>query len=270
MAKPVSPGIESARSSARAIKARAQAAGEKMSLSHAYEKLAKENGFRTWNAMKASLEAVETFQSSVKQIIKNGAPGMGKPNSPLSRPIIIFDEVGYYMPDERLRTELRRIEGVPNATYQLNEKGIFVFDKLVKEVEKYIAANPGARLSMVARDLIPAATVSLREAVHEWKVVPRFLSIKAANNDGYHGGYYIWHQEMNARLPPRFESREQARDALVTILEGGIVQGPGDFEYEGQPYVLGRTTDTTAPLRTSTLPMVLLQLAMSSSIRSKT
>lgn len=59
MAKLVSQFIDRARTAARAIKAQAEASGEKISLSQSYERFAKTNGYRTWNAMRSSMESVE-------------------------------------------------------------------------------------------------------------------------------------------------------------------------------------------------------------------
>ena len=65
MARLVSQFIERARTAARAIKTEAEASGEKISLSRAYERFAKANGYRTWNAMRASMESVEQIIDTV-------------------------------------------------------------------------------------------------------------------------------------------------------------------------------------------------------------
>lgn len=130
------------------------------------------------------------------------------------------------------------IEGVPNATYLVKGGRVFVFDKLVKLVEERQSDLP---LDELARSLIAEATVSAKEAVETWGVVPEpYKLVELPDNS-----WMIYHRPFNARLPGIFRSKDEARDTFIHLLLGGIHAGNGDFAYRGQPMFLCDPLDTT-------------------------
>jgi hypothetical protein len=83
---------------------------------------------------------------------------------------VTFDEFGYYFGghNDSLKEDLRKIDGVPNATYFVKDGQVFVFDKLVQLVEEHRKLQPGLPLVDLARGLIAEATVSAKEAVETY------------------------------------------------------------------------------------------------------
>ncbi|MBY3432569.1 hypothetical protein HFN89_00080 [Rhizobium laguerreae] len=70
MVKLQSEFTETSRTRVREIKARMHEAGTSVTLQQAYELLAKESGYRTWAAMKTSMEAIE----NANQLTEAGTP----------------------------------------------------------------------------------------------------------------------------------------------------------------------------------------------------
>lgn len=157
-------------------------------------------------------------------------------------PVVILDEFGYYFGgrNDNLKEDLRKIDGVPNATYLVKNGQVFVFDKLVQLVEEHRTLQPGLPLADLARGLIAEATVSAKDAVETWGVVPEPYEL--AEHPA--SGFMIRHRSFNARLPGTFQSKDGAQDAFASLLLGGIQSGNGDFAYRGQPMTLCDPLDT--------------------------
>lgn len=157
-------------------------------------------------------------------------------------PVVILDEFGYYFGgrNDSLKEDLRKIDGVPNATYLVKDRRVFVFDKLVQLVGEHRKLQPGLPLADLARGLIAEATVSAKEAVETWGVVPEPYEL--AEHPA--SGLMIRHRPFNARLPGTFQSKDGAQDAFASLLLGGIQSGNGDFAYRGQPMTLCDPLDT--------------------------
>ena len=157
-------------------------------------------------------------------------------------PVVILDEFGYYFGgrNDNLKEDLRKIDGVPNATHLVKDGQVFVFDKLVQLVEEHRKRQPDLPLADLARSLIAEATVSAKEAVETWGVVPEPYEL--AEHPA--SGLMIRHRPFNARLPGTFQSKDGAQDAFASLLLGGIQSGNGDFTYRGQPMTLCDPLDT--------------------------
>jgi len=59
-------------------------------------------------------------------------------SSTRQKPLVFLDEAGYCFGVQKdgLKEDLRKIEGVPNATYLVKDGQVFVFDKLVRLVNE--------------------------------------------------------------------------------------------------------------------------------------
>lgn len=159
---------------------------------------------------------------------------------------ILFDEAGYYLGnhDDGLKRTLRDIEGVPNATYIVKDGRVFVFNKLVELVKERCSSITDQSLSAQARTLVPEATVSAKEAVVTWGIVPEPYEMVRQDDNALK----IRDGAFNAWLPGTFQTQEEVLDAFASLLTGGILSGEGDFTYRGQPMLL------CDPLDTSLLP----------------
>lgn len=164
----------------------------------------------------------------------------------MTKKMVLLDEAGYYWGslNDDLKEDLRKIDGVPNATYLVKDRQVFVFDKLLQLVEGHRNRQPKLPLADLARSLIAEATVSAREAVETWGVVPEPYEV--AEHPA--GSLMIRHRPFNAWLPGTFQSKVGAQEALACLLLGGILSGSGDFTYRGQSMTL------CAPLDTALLP----------------
>jgi hypothetical protein len=111
-----------------------------------------------------------------------------------------------------------------------------VFNKLVQLVEEHRTLQPELPLGDLARSLIAEATVSAKEAVEAWGVVPE--PYEMAENPA--SGLMIRHRP----LPETFQSKHGAQDAFASLLLGCIQSGNGDFAYRGQPMTLCDPLDT--------------------------
>ncbi|EPP9374421.1 hypothetical protein PZF67_006142 [Pseudomonas aeruginosa] len=169
--------------------------------------------------------------------------------------VLIVDEYSSFFggQSDRLKEELRAIEGVPNAAYLVKDGGVFVFDKLVQLVKERQKEQPHAQLQEMARSLtveelalslIAEATVSAKEAVEVWGVVPvpyqteTLAAMDTATLEARATGRLILHRPFNARLPGEFQDEGDVQAAFANLLVGGILPGSGDFTYRGQPMTL--------------------------------
>ncbi|HHH9566541.1 TPA: hypothetical protein ACP33B_004649 [Pseudomonas aeruginosa] len=161
---------------------------------------------------------------------------------PTQPPVVFLDEFGYYFggQNDTLKEDLRKIDGVPNATYLVKDGQVFVFDKLVQLVNKQRKHHPDLPLADLARGLIAEATVSAKEAVEAWGIVPEPYEMV----DSPSSGLMIRHRPFNARLPGTFQSKADVQDAFANLLLGGIQSGNGDFAYRGQSMTLCDPLDT--------------------------
>lgn len=144
---------------------------------------------------------------------------------------VVFDEMGDYFGglNDGLKEELRAIEGVPNAAYLVQGGQVFVFDKLVRLVQERRSDH---LLPQLARTLIAEATVTAKEAVETWGVVPEPYEMATGAE------LMIRHRPFNSRLPGIFTSKSELQDAFAQLLLGGIQPGNGDFSYRGQRMTL--------------------------------
>lgn len=171
------------------------------------------------------------------------------------RRVLIVDEFSSYFgaQNDRLKEELRAIEGVPNAAYLVKDGSVFVFDKLVQLVKERQKEQPHAPLQEMARSLtveelaltlIAEATVSAKEAVEAWGVVPvpyqteTLASMDTATLESRASGRLILHRPFNARLPGDYKDEGDVKAAFANLLVGGVLPGSGDFAYRGQPMTL--------------------------------
>lgn len=171
------------------------------------------------------------------------------------RRVLIVDEFSSYFgaQNDRLKEELRAIEGVPNAAYLVKDGSVFVFDKLVQLVKERQKEQPHAPLQEMARSLtveelaltfIAEATVSAKEAVEAWGVVPvpyqteTLASMDTATLESRASGRLILHRPFNARLPGDYKDEGDVKAAFASLLVGGVLPGSGDFAYRGQPMTL--------------------------------
>lgn len=169
--------------------------------------------------------------------------------------VLVVDEYSSFFggQSDRLKEELRAIEGVPNAAYLVMDGGVFVFDKLVQLVKERQKEQPHAELQEMARSLtveelalssIAEATVSAKEAVEAWGVVPvpyqteTLAAMDTATLEARATGRLILHRPFNARLPGEFQDEGDVQAAFAKLLVGGILPGNGDFTYRGQPMTL--------------------------------
>ncbi len=155
--------------------------------------------------------------------------------------VVLLDEAGYYFgsQDDSIKAELRNIEGVPNATYVVNEGKVFVFDKLVQLVNAQRKLNTDQPLADLALSLLVEASVCAKEAVESWGIVPEPYELAKTACDGW----MIRHRPFNARLPDTYNSKSEVENAFASILLGCTQQGNGDFSYKGQPMTLCDSLD---------------------------
>ncbi|MGG2621707.1 hypothetical protein [Pseudomonas aeruginosa] len=171
------------------------------------------------------------------------------------RRVLIVDEFSSYFgaQNDRLKEELRAVDGVPNAAYLVKDGAVFVFDKLVQLVKERQKEQPHAQLQEMARSLtveelalslIAEATVSAQEAVEAWGVVPvpyqteTLATMDAAALEARATGRIILHRPFNARLPGDYQDEGDVKVAFANLLVGGVLPGSGDFTYRGQPMTL--------------------------------
>lgn len=96
-------------------------------------------------------------------------------NTKIEQPRVLFvDEMGSYFggQNDHLKEALRVIDGVPNAKYLVRDGLVFVFDKLVQLVKERQSDQSDTPVAELACNLVDEATVSAKEAVEAWGVVP--------------------------------------------------------------------------------------------------
>ncbi|MEB8476675.1 MULTISPECIES: hypothetical protein [Acidithiobacillus] len=155
---------------------------------------------------------------------------------------VFFDEAAYYFGgnNDGLKEDLRKIEGVPNVTYLVDNGQVFVFDKLVQLVDEHRKRQSDLPLADMARSLIAEATVSANEAVETWGVVPEPYEMVESPT----GGLRIRHRPFNALLPESYLTKAAVQNAFANILLSSVQSGNGDFHYRGQPMTLCDPLDT--------------------------
>jgi hypothetical protein len=160
--------------------------------------------------------------------------------------LVIFDECGTYFNDgdADLKWKLRAIEGIPNATYQVVGKKVFVFDKLVELVKKQQELETSRPLSDLAHSLLPEATLTAVAAVTEWGLTPEPYKLAEHPTNGI----MIRHEPFNAILPTYFKTKKAAEEVLANLFLESVPFDNGDFSYRGQSLSL------CEPLNTNVLP----------------
>ncbi|MDF8365109.1 MULTISPECIES: hypothetical protein [Achromobacter] len=167
--------------------------------------------------------------------------------------LVMVDEFADFArnPDDELTRELRDTPGIPNAEFQLMDTGVFVFRKLVANVQAW---GEGSEPSLPADipSLIAGATVSALEAVTEWSIVPRPFELVTDDS----GEKWIRHSELGTLLPDSYSDQETASMALARLLRGELIEGPGDFHVRGQSMRLESplSLDQLPPLPALDLP----------------
>lgn len=173
------------------------------------------------------------------------------PNS-APRCISFIDEAGDYFSSfglkDQLKAKLREVPGIPNATYLAIDGRVFVFDKLVHLVGEYLKREPNVIFDELALSFITEATVSAKEAVELWNIVPEPYEMTQHPP----GGSVIRHRPFDAALPGGFESKTDVQEAFAKLLLGEILPGNGSFAYKAQPLRLFQAFDLgQLPLRPS-------------------
>ncbi len=165
-------------------------------------------------------------------------------------PMVFLDEFGYYFggSNDSLKEDLRKIDGVPNATYLVKDRQVFVFDKLVQLVNEHRKRQSDLPLSDLARSLIEEATVSTKEAVETWGVVPEPYEM-AENPES---GLMIRHRPFNARLPGTFcsaRSQDASTNRTRPKMSGNGLPIPccAEIRWTRRLPLVGQRTCTTAP-----------------------
>ena len=157
--------------------------------------------------------------------------------------------------DDALKEELRAIDGVPNATYEVQDRRVWVFDKLVSLVKQRltIAGCSASIRNPVILSLVPDAWMSPITAIEEWRVVPYPYRLDQSGD-----GYNIVHCPFEAKIPGSFPTLTSAQAALSKLLIGDIVPGEGTITHRGQPLSATLPDDHALPARpvfdTSDLP----------------
>ena len=133
---------------------------------------------------------------------------------------VFFDEAAYYFGgnNDGLKEDLRKIEGVPNVTYLVDNGQVFVFDKLVQLVDEHRKRRSDLPLADMARSLIAEATVSANEAVETWGVVPEPYEMVESPT----GGLRIRHRPFNALLPESYLTKAAVQNAFANILLSSV------------------------------------------------
>ena len=173
-------------------------------------------------------------------------------NTNAENPRVLFvDEMSSFMggQNDRLKEDLREIAGVPNAKYLVKDGLVFVFDKLVQLVMERQEGQSDTPLAELACSLIDEATVSAKEAVEVWGVIPvpyeskAFVAGEIATAKTPSNSLLIRHRPFNAFLPGRYQDENDVKAAFANILAGGVQAGSGDFTYRGQPMTLCEPLD---------------------------
>lgn len=175
-------------------------------------------------------------------------------NTKIEQPRVLFvDEMGSYFggQNDHLKESLREIDGVPNAKYLVRDGLVFVFDKLVQLVKERQRDQSDTPVAELACNLVDEATVSAKEAVEAWGVVPVPYEMKTVAGRDIAPletpaiSLLVRHRPFNAHLPGSYQNENDVQAAFVNILVGGIQPGSGDFTYRGQPMTLCEPLDLT-------------------------
>jgi len=158
--------------------------------------------------------------------------------------VLIMDEcwssIGFN--DDSLKEELRRVEGIPNADYVVNDSSkVFVFEKLVQLVkdEPGFSNLPEAERKQRILELFDKAWVTPAAAVEEWDIVPDpYKVLEFVGMAPFH--FAIYHRAFNASIPKHYATREDVNEALSLLLIGEVITStePVDFTYRNQGFKL--------------------------------
>ena len=159
--------------------------------------------------------------------------------------LIVIDEAGEYFCDN-LKEILRKVDGVPNATYLVKDGRVFVFENLLRLFREALLETPDSDVRVVVKSLISQAWVSPLDAVINGNVIPYPYLLERLEGDDR---CVIRHDPFNATIPCVFESQEIARQVLAELLVGNTYGSGGSFIYKGQSLALCDpiTTDFLPP-----------------------
>lgn len=160
--------------------------------------------------------------------------------------VVFVDEASEFLDtrNDALKEALRDIDGVPNATYQVRAGRVFVFEKLLREVDAQRLRHSDTPLAPLALSLVAEACVSAQDAVQQWAIVPEpFERVTAPG-----GGWMIRLRAFNAHLLPIVRTEPEVQTLFARLLLGAPLAGNGEFSYRGQPMSLA------APLDPNELP----------------
>ncbi|MDT8925310.1 hypothetical protein RBE51_21175 [Pseudomonas taiwanensis] len=142
--------------------------------------------------------------------------------------IVILDEGWRLWGDnQQLERALLSLPSVPNARYLVRGEQVFVFKRLLQQVQEQAidpATAPEAVMALVATSWVDPAI-----AVSDYQIVPVGYAIERSE-----GGFCLQHDALEARVPALFLSHREAQRALADILVGRSIACAGDFQYEGQ------------------------------------
>lgn len=142
--------------------------------------------------------------------------------------IVIVDEYWRaFGGNQQLERALLRLPGVPNARYLVRGEQVFVFKRLLEQVQEQ-AIDP-ATVPEAVMALLATSWVAPFIAVKDYQIVPVGYAIERIE-----GGFCLQHDELEARVPALFLSHCEAQRALADILVGRTIASTGDFQYEGQ------------------------------------
>jgi hypothetical protein len=183
---------------------------------------------------------------------------------PEKNKLLMFDEASLILGanDDNLKEDLRKIEGIPNASYLVKDhQQVFVFDKLVAEVKKQQDQGSNDSLQELALRLIPISTMAPKEAIESWRVVPEPYLLEKDNTSG---DFIIRHKPFDSIIAAVFHNKKDTNKALALLLIGSVLKGDGDFIYHGQSMKLCKL------INTALLPLCPLIRNIPESIDSKT
>jgi hypothetical protein len=145
-----------------------------------------------------------------------------------AKKIVIVDEFWRaWGGNQQLERALLNLPGVPNARYLVRGEQVFVFKRLLEQVQAQAidpATAPEAVMALLATSWVDPAI-----AVRDYQIVPVGYAIECIE-----GGFCLQHDALEARVPALFSNHSEAQRALADILVGRSIASAGDFQYEGQ------------------------------------
>lgn len=157
-----------------------------------------------------------------------------------ARPHFVADEFHRVMSIRQLESAVLKIPGVPNARYVVRDGRVFVFKKLIADIQKNqvdVAQSPQAVI-----DLVESAWVGAIEATTVHGVMPAGYEIEVVDEK-----FHIRHEALWARIPFEFSSAHDVAVALGSVLLGNAIATRGDFQFDGQWLVFEEPLSLSLP-----------------------